>query len=275
MTSDVPTSGALRTIERALLALDLISAASPPLSIRQLAQELDHNLSSTYNIVNTLIAGQHVIKDESGALHIGPRVAALAAAYDRDFSSRFAGYVDDVSRATGETVYLTAKERNSVVIKVVQDGSRSLRVAGLAVGFSGQEDQRASGKAVLAHLPPDDIAAIVARNHPDEPRTLLAKRMGDLEAALADVRREGFAFDDEEFEKGIVCVAAPIFDRAGEVVGSISASGAAVRREEFRNSVIDAVSLAAASMTRDLGGTAKNRFPAGRPVRVRTEATPE
>ena len=252
MTDDSGASG-LRTIERALRALELVAEADPPLTVRSLAGRLEHNLSSTYNVVNTLVASHFLLKDEHGLLHIGPRAAGIGAAYDRDFSTRFQRYVQEVSRTTGETVYLTANERDRVVIRLVEDGSHPLRVAGLTVGFSGQEDRRASGKAVLAHLTPAAVAQTVARNHPGESAEALAKRVAELEPALAAVRRDGVAFDDEDFEPGIVCIAAPLFDRRGEVVGSIAASGAAIRKDDFRGAVRDAVVAAAAAMSRDLG----------------------
>ena len=46
---------------------------------------------------------------------------------------------------------------------------------------------------------------------------------------LAVVRRRGFAIDDEEFMEGVRCVAAPVFDEAGRVVGAVSLAGPAFR----------------------------------------------
>jgi len=50
-----------------------------------------------------------------------------------------------------------------------------------------------------------------------------------LEQELARVRREGVAYDNEEIETGLRCVAAPVRDDSGELVAGLSVSAPAER----------------------------------------------
>jgi IclR family acetate operon transcriptional repressor len=50
-----------------------------------------------------------------------------------------------------------------------------------------------------------------------------------LKEHLKTVRTQGYAIDDEEKERGIRCVAAPIFNETGKAVAAISISGPAFR----------------------------------------------
>jgi DNA-binding IclR family transcriptional regulator len=52
-----------------------------------------------------------------------------------------------------------------------------------------------------------------------------------LEKELEKVRRHGIAYDDEEAELGLKCVAAPIHDDEGHVVAALSVSAPADRHD--------------------------------------------
>ena len=75
-----------------------------------------------------------------------------------------------------------------------------------------------------------------------------------LEAELATVRAQGYAIDREERRAEVICMAAPIRDRAGEVVAAISVSGSKTRMTEaFRRRVLPPVVEAAARVSFRLG----------------------
>ena len=69
-----------------------------------------------------------------------------------------------------------------------------------------------------------------------------------LKEHLKLVRKQGFAIDDEENEKGIRCVAAPVRNEAGKVVSAISISGPAFRmtrkviQEKLKKEVMETAS---------------------------------
>jgi len=255
VANDANQSGGLRTIERALRVLEIVAEAPSAPTVKDLAGILNHNLSSTYNVVNTLIGAGYLTKDPTGNLRVGSRVAILNRALERDndYARMLRPFVAGVSASSGETVYLTRFSGGRVAIELVLEGRQSLRVTGLAVGFSGSEDHRASGKAVMAYLSDPSIRTILELNHPLERSRKIEERLDELRPVLGTIREQGYAFDDEDFEEGICCVAAPYFDITGAVVGSLAASGPAVRRAELRGPIRDSVVAAAKKMSEALG----------------------
>jgi DNA-binding IclR family transcriptional regulator len=127
-----------------------------------------------------------------------------------------------------ETVNLGVLYQGEVVYLQILESTRSMRM-------SAQPGQRnpvhctALGKALIAYLPEADLQAIVAlRGLPAlTPRTITT--LEQLQAELARVRSRGYAIDDIENEKGVRCVAAPIFNHQDEVIAAISLSGPADR----------------------------------------------
>lgn len=252
---DADPSGGLKTIRRAFQILEIVAGSPSAVTVRDLAAALDHNLSSIYNIVNTLIGAGYLTKDPSGRLRIGNRVALLNSALERDHDDAriLRPYVEEVNATSGETVYLTRLTGGRVAIQLVVEGRQSLRVTGLSVGFSGAEEYRASGKAVMAFLPEARIRGILEVNHPGETADAIQNRLELLRPALEGVRAHGFAFDDEQFEEGICCVAAPYFDAAGRVAGSLAVSAPAVRREALSGAIRDDVVAVSRTMSAALG----------------------
>jgi IclR family transcriptional regulator, KDG regulon repressor len=82
---------------------------------------------------------------------------------------------------------------------------------------------------MLAHLPPDALDAALARQsfHRFTPQTLDTPEA--LKAELQAIRTRGHAFDREEHEPGIICIAVPILTRAGRVIGALSVTSTTAR----------------------------------------------
>ena len=233
----------LKTVERALQVLEIVAASARPPRVRTVGRELGHNVSSTYNIVNTLIGAGYLTKDQTGGLRLDSKIGTLNAAFVRgtDFARQLRPFADRLAGLCGETVYITRRIGDRVVIQAVVESTQSLRVTGLEVGYSGNEDRRASGKAVLAFLPEAERARIEQRNWAGLVEAEQTARCLKLKSELATVVSQGYAFDNEDFEAGVCCVAAPFFDATGEAVGSVTVSAPAVRVALLKGPILDQV----------------------------------
>jgi len=110
------------------------------------------------------------------------------------------------------------------------------------------------GKVLIAEMNPGQLRQFVRSN----PLQKLTRRtivtLAGLQRELANVRQQGYAIDDQEFEEGLKCVGAPIRDRAGDVVAAISIAGPAMRLSPERMpDLIKLVVEAAAGLSKGLG----------------------
>ena len=95
----------------------------------------------------------------------------------------------------------------------------------------------AVGKAIVAFLPPPELAGVLGRLRYDRftPHTIVTRAA--FEDELRRIRAAGCAYDDEEHVEGLRCIAAPVFAYSGQVMASICTVGAKSRmtRQKLRD----------------------------------------
>jgi DNA-binding IclR family transcriptional regulator len=78
------------------------------------------------------------------------------------------------------------------------------------------------GKVIAAFQPSNIIDRIVSKHELTEHTEHTITTYRDLKKEFEKIRNEGVAYDLEEHEVGIICIAAPIRNHISQVVGSIS-----------------------------------------------------
>jgi DNA-binding IclR family transcriptional regulator len=208
-------------VARAVAVMDLIARERQPMSMAHVAAALELPKSSVHGLCNTLLSFGYLRRAGNGALQIGPSVMSLAEAFVA--STSVAGEFEALWRgaaAPDETLILSVLNGAEVVYVAVRNGSRPLGLA-FSVGMRLPAHLAATGKAMLAHLPPAKVRALL----PAGPLPLLTGHgPATIEAVLeelAQVRERGYSIDDEGIREGVVALAAPIFDASGQPVAGL------------------------------------------------------
>ena len=130
-------------------------------------------------------------------------------------------HLETLNRSTGETVNLMEMEGDDIVYVARFPSVHAVSVD-LHVGSRLPAFCTAAGRAMLAQLSQDDAMARLAamRRRPMTDRTLTT--LPELGRALAEVRRLGYALNDQEAFVGDLSIAAPLIDRAGRAAGAIN-----------------------------------------------------
>jgi len=132
-------------------------------------------------------------------------------------------YIDALRDALKETVVLELVSGRSAVIAYIAEGSGPIRIKG-TVGDRRPVHAAAGAKAILAFSPSEmkeqflkEKMIQLTPNTITNPSVLLDQ--------LQEIRRQGFAFDNEEVNLGINAVGAPIFNHEGKPVAAVVVAG--------------------------------------------------
>jgi DNA-binding IclR family transcriptional regulator len=230
---DKTQDGAVRAVSR---ALDILLAFGPQdegLSVGDLLKRVDLSRPTLYRLLHTLEHERFLVASgDPQRFRLGPAVAQLAHVWGA--SHQLAALAQPMLRQvwseTGETVAL-----------FVAEGQYRLCVAELpspqplsfkrGVGYRERLVLGASGRAILAHMPHDGEALAAYAEGLDID---LDRYPGEL----AKIRERGFAVSRNELIQGAVAVAAPFFNGADQVAGSIGVFGPTVRLSSERVDVL-------------------------------------
>jgi IclR family transcriptional regulator, KDG regulon repressor len=219
------------TVGKALDVLDLVAQSGRPVRFSEL---LEHRLfpkATLYRFLQTLTnQGMLSYDAESGHYALGVRLVRLAhAAWSQSSLAPIARpFVDQLAAETGETVHLAQMDQAQVLYVDKRNATRPIEMFSQA-GKVGPAYCTGVGKAMLAFMPDAALERALQRQsfHAFTPHTLATPEA--LRTELATIRARGHAFDREEHEQGIICVAVPIISRSGRVMGAMSVTSTTQR----------------------------------------------
>lgn len=249
-------AGSVQSLDRAVALLKL-TAAGNGLSLTELAQQSGLAPSTAYRMLTTLQAHGLVEFGEAEQLwFIGLETFRMGAAFlrRRKLAEQGRSVIQALMADSGETANLAVASDDGVVFVSQVETHEAIR-AFFRPGTRGEFHCSGVGKAILAHMPPRRLEAVLKRQRlvQHTPHTLTT-RLG-LMQDLAAIRARGFSVDDEERHLGMRCVAAAVFDENAEPVGGVSVSGPTVRMTEQRAAALGPrVREAARQLTRAMGG---------------------
>lgn len=221
-TKALPDS--VRAVDRALSILLAFRPGDDDLPVAELLQRVDLNRPTLYRLVNTLVQRQFLISlGEPMRLRLGPAVAQLTHVWraTHNIANLAQPMMRRIREATQETVALFAREGLHRVCVAELESPQPLSFK-RGVGYRERLALGASGRSILAHMAPD----------PGQLEPLYAGLPGDAASRkreLARIVSRGYANSRDELLQGAVAVAAPFFDGAQQVAGSICIFGPGVR----------------------------------------------
>lgn len=251
------TQNSLRSVDNALALLEAFEHSASHLSVTELSLKLGVAKSTISRLLTTLSARGYVQKNPiTGKYSIGLKlfeIGSIAVAHltPRDEARPI---LEQLMLTTQETVHMGVLDQGEVVYIEKIESSQALSMFS-KIGRRAPLHCTSLGKAILAFQPAPEIKALVFSEL--ELKSFTEKTIRDREKLmeeLNDVKRKGYAVDDEEFALGLYCLSAPIRDFKGKVVASVGIGGPAVRlRETPHPHFVEEVMQAAASISTRLG----------------------
>lgn len=221
--SAVRRSYTINSILKAVRVLQAFTKDRPERSVTELSCELGWHKAVTHKVLLTLQEGRLVQRDPASRRYrLGPGIMELAGVFQSEEPLIREGtpLLRDLTRSTRHTAALAILDGLEVLYVAAIESADGLKLTA-RVGDRRPAHATASGKVLLADLPPDVLGHLLSQPLPAlTPHTIVDVQQ--LREHLAAVRAAGYALNVEERIAGMVGVAAPVRDHHGNTVAAVS-----------------------------------------------------
>jgi len=250
----------VQSIRRAFTILEAVSLSPEGLNLADLSKKVGLHNSTTFHLTKTMAAmGILRQNEQTKRYHVGAHLFALAkgAADESELVRLATPVIAALARETGENSHIAVRIPEGVVIIDKHESTSQVRMTE-RIGATRPAHATAIGKAILAALTDEQLAVFMEEHELEAftPKTITDP--GLFLQEIQQIRKNGIAYDDTEFNEEARCLAAPVFDFSGTVVGSIGISGPIWRvgLQELP-ALGKSVKKAAADLSAKLGSKAK------------------
>jgi len=227
----VKTGDTAPALAGGLKILEFLRGKAEGVILSEVAGSIGIPKNSTLRLLNTLEAFGYVEREaESRRYRITRRVATLFmdSARDRSLMEAALPAMRALRDAVNETVLISLIERGAGVVLDQIPSTHLFRFV-CEPGTFEDLHSSASTKAILAFLPEAVLAALLAGHTFTRYTERTITDPAAFRRELAETAGRGYAVDRGEQGDGVFCVAAPVFDRTGQPVASITITGPADR----------------------------------------------
>ncbi|MGG1639194.1 IclR family transcriptional regulator [Paenibacillus sp. FSL K6-3182] len=247
----------IQALDRALKIIDLFDEQHMEYKLSEISSEMDLHKSTVHSLLKTLQIHDYITQDEqTGKYRLGMRFVEKGQLLLNHFDIREIArpHLRALSATTGQTTHLVIMDdgKEGIYIDKVEGHKAAIRYS--RIGRRIPLHSSAVGKVLAAFRSIKDQVQI-AEGHTFV--KLTDKTIDSPEAFLKEleqVRKQGYAIDNEENEPGVRCAAAPIYNHNGQVIAamSISTMVAHVDDQELAH-LIDLIRQETSEISRQLG----------------------
>jgi IclR family KDG regulon transcriptional repressor len=217
----------VQSLGRAFAILEEVARHREGIGLAELSKLVGLHNSTTFHLAKTMVSLGYMRQErDSKRYRVGRPLFALAAsALDEiEMVNLATPILEELSRESGESGHFAVRMGDSVVVIARTSGAGAFQLTD-RVGVVRPAHCTALGKIILASLRPDQLKRFLERV---ELKPSTKKSITDPSALLrqiTEIRRDAIAFDDGEFNAEVRCVAVPVYNFTGEVIGALGISG--------------------------------------------------
>jgi len=217
----------VQTIDRTFDIIELLSAAPNGMGVTEIGKKLGLHKSTVYRLINALVRRGYLEKEQNTGLYrIGLKFVEISGLYLQqiELKTEAVPFMRQLSEQTGQVTHLAILDETEVVYIEKIDVMQSLRMYSQI------------GKRIPVHCSALGKVLLSAQNNVSLENTLKKIKFtrftentitdaAEFRKEIEKARQKGWAADNEEHEKGIRCIAAPIRDFTGKVIAALSITG--------------------------------------------------
>jgi DNA-binding IclR family transcriptional regulator len=217
----------VQSLGRAFAILEEVARHREGIGLADLSKLVGLHNSTTFHLAKTMVSLGYIRQEkESKRYRIGRPLFALAAsALDEiEMVNVAMPVLEDLSRETGESSHFAVRMGDAVVVIARTSGPGAFQLTD-RVGVVRPAHCTALGKVILASLRQDQLERFLERVELQPSTDKSITETSRLLREIAEIRRTGVAFDDGEFNAEVRCVAVPVRDFTGQIIGALGISG--------------------------------------------------
>jgi DNA-binding IclR family transcriptional regulator len=224
----------IQVIDRMMSLLDSLARYPTPVNLKQLAAATRLHPSTAHRILSVMVENRLVDRIEPGTYRLGIRLLELGSLVKSRLSVRQEAlpHMQNLHQELGETVNLSVRRDDEVVYIERTAGSNSMMRVVQIIGARAPLHITAVGKVFLAEDGPQGCYEYARRTGLPRYTENTLTDPDALARELEKVRRQGYAFDNEEAEKGVSCIGAGIYNDEGRLVAGLSVSAPSDRLDK-------------------------------------------
>jgi len=221
----------IKVLEKAFKILALFDEKGKKLTVTEIHDLLNFNKASTFRILKNLEDAGYIEKDSRTLKYkLGLKIYYLASLAEPHTAIRriTRPFLEKLNEECHETIHLAVLHQGEALYLDKIEGKKTIRVI-TRIGMKLPAHCSGVGKTLLADLSKDAMEKIIREKSLPRFTDNTITELNDLKAELAQIRKQGYAIDNEEIEEGLKCVASPLLNSEGKVLASISISAPSER----------------------------------------------
>ena len=220
----------MTSLARGLVVIQAFTQQSPQMTISQLSIKTGLSRAAVRRCLYTLTKLGFAGAEDGSRYSLRPRMLTLSHTYttSNTLSSAAQPILERMSAALRESFSVATLDGEDIVYIARTQVNRVMAVD-LHIGSRLPAYCTSMGRVLLAYLPTEQLEQYLAKVSliPHTTRTITS--VEKLRLTLRNIRRNGYAICDQEFEVGLRSLAVPVYSNSGRVVATVNLSGNAPR----------------------------------------------
>jgi IclR family pca regulon transcriptional regulator len=220
----------MTSLARGLIVIQAFTQQSPQMTISQLSIKTGLSRAAVRRCLYTLTKLGFAGAEDGSRYSLRPRMLTLSHTYttSNTLSSAAQPILERMSAALRESFSVATLDGEDIVYIARTQVNRVMAVD-LHIGSRLPAYCTSMGRVLLAYLPTDQLEHYLAKVVLTPHTTRTVNSIEKLRLALRNVRRNGYALVDQEYEVGLRSLAVPVYASSGRVVATVNLSGNAPR----------------------------------------------
>jgi len=254
----VKTKTKIKSVDKAFVILDIVSNHKDGIPLTEIAAEMGIGKSSAHHLISTLVNNGYLKQNEFNKKYkLGLKTIEIGNKCLKNLSVSHIGfpYLKEIAERINETAYLAKIDGEHLVIIETLNSTHTIRPFDITVA-ENEYHTSALGKILLSTLDEKTLKSFLGNKGLIKYTKNTITSYNQLKKELGSIIEKRIAFDREEMEDGLFCIASPIVNPTSSIIGAI---GVSIPKQRFNfkkeNEIAVLIKNAALSISKELGYT--------------------